>query len=98
MAFNIVADIPSGPFALVVSRVNSMCSTSSSEHFRSSEGLHVTSVKSVLLSLSERGGMFVLKQVEKKLLIVVAFSASSEMMLPLSSLIVGILLLSLVKI
>ena len=78
--FNILADILSGPFALLVSRACNNSKTSSSVH-RSSGG------QSICSSLSESqvgviGGIDWLKQLEKKLFSMVAFSLSEVAVSP----------------
>ena len=80
MDFNILADILSGPFALLVSSAHNNSKTSSSIQ-RSSGG------QSIGLGLSEpllglMGGIEWLKQLEKKLFSMVAFSLSEVAVSP----------------
>ena len=80
MDFNILADILSGPFALLVSSARNNSKTLSSVQ-RSSRG------QSIGLGLSEPllgliGGIEWLKQLEKKLFSMVAFSLSEVAVSP----------------
>ena len=80
MDFNILADILSGPFALLVSSARNNSKTSSSEQ-RSSGGQFIGSS---LLEPQVRliGGIDWLKQLEKKSFSMVAFSLSEEAVTP----------------
>ena len=66
MSLSMTADISSGPFALVVSRESNNSSTSSS--LQRSSGEHSGAAllaANVSLSVSESGGMVLLKHLEK---------------------------------
>ena len=90
--------MPSGPLAFVVSNDKSRSSTSSSEQ-RSSGGhsLEIT-FENLDWSLILRGGILVLKHSENKVFKIGALALSSVMTAPQSSLKVGILESSLVRI
>ncbi len=80
VCFSIVADTPSGPVALDISRFPSRCSTSSMVQRSPAEH---SDEANMLWSSSDKGEWRVLKQVEKNEFSMLAFSVSSVVLAPL---------------